>query len=300
MPRHNPEFPVYIVSKGRWRSRHTVRALDAMAVPYRVVIEESELEAYASVIARDKLLVLDPEYRRRYDTCDELGADKSRGSGPARNFVWDHAAASGAKWHWIADDNIKSFHRLNHNLKVPVADGTIFACMEDFVARYANVAMAGPNYFMFASRKSVLQPFTLNTRIFSCNLIRNDLPFRWRARFNEDADLSLRLLKAGWCTILFNAFLQYKLPTMTVRGGNTDTIYKDGTFPKAKMLVGLHPDVTKLVWRFKRWHHHVDYSRFKNNHLVRRADVEAPAIGTDDYGMTLRPATARERELAVG
>ncbi len=79
---------------------------------------------------------------------------------------------------------------------------------KDFVLRYENIAMAGPNYFMFAPRKRKHPPFSLNTRIYSCNLIRNDLPFRWRARYNEDTDLSLRMLKAGWCTVLFYVFLK--------------------------------------------------------------------------------------------
>ncbi len=47
------------------------------------------------------------------------------------------------------DDNINGFYRLNHNLKIQVSDGTIFQCMEDFVNRYNNISMAGPNYFMF-------------------------------------------------------------------------------------------------------------------------------------------------------
>lgn len=30
----------------------------------------------------------------------------------------------------------------------------------------------------------------------------------------------------------------------------------------------MHPDVSELVWRFRRWHHVVDYSPFKNNPLI--------------------------------
>jgi len=44
-------------------------------------------------------------------------------------------------------------------------------------------------------------------------LIRNDVPYRWRGRYNEDTDLSLRMLKDRWCTIQFNAFLQGKAAT---------------------------------------------------------------------------------------
>ena len=286
MPRKTPRHPVYIISKGRAEPRQTVRAFEKMGVPFKIVVEAGEFDAYAAVIDRANILVLDPAYQRDYDTFDDLDDAKPKGSGPARNFVWDHAVASGAERHWIVDDNIRFFCRLHKNFKIPVSDGTIFAVMEDFVERYTNVAIAGPNYFMFAPRKAKHYPFVLNTRIYSCNLILNDVPFRWRGRFNEDTDLSLRILKAGWCTILFNAYLQDKVTTLTMKGGNTDTIYVDGTLPKSRMLVEMHPDVTSLVWRFHRWHHHVDYSRFASNPLIRRTDIAIPT-GVDNRGMRL-------------
>lgn len=285
----NPKHPVYIVSKGRWESRLTSKALHRMGVPHHIVVEAQERVAYEQ--ARGPLatiLVLDPSYQERYETCDDLGDSKGRGPGPARNFAWDHSIAAGASWHWVMDDNISDFFRLNRNLRVKVGDGTILRCMEDFVERYENVAMAGPNYEMFALLKVAMPPFKTNTRIYSCNLIRNDTRYRWRARYNEDTDLSLRMLKDGWCTVLFNAFLQDKSVTQTMRGGNTDEFYaREGTLAKSQMQVRLHPDVSKLVKRWGRWHHHVDYSPFKRNRLRLRQGVEIPQ-GVDNYGMVLR------------
>jgi hypothetical protein len=266
-----------------------------MGTPYYIVVEEQEYKNYCAVIDPKRVLVLDKSYQRDYDTFDEIGDAKSRGPGPARNFVWDHSVAAGALWHWVMDDNINGFYRLNKNLKVPVSDGTILRCMEDFVLRYANVAMAGPNYFMFASRKSKMPPFITNTRIYSCNLIRNDTSFRWRGRYNEDTDLSLRMLKAGWCTILFNAFLQYKMPTQSVKGGNTADFYaREGTLLKSMMQVEMHPDVSKLVWRFGRFHHLVDYTPFKENKLIRRPQQKTPN-GINNYKMKLVRVARRER-----
>jgi hypothetical protein len=285
----NPQFPLYIVSKGRADTRLTSRALEAMGVPHFMVIERQEFDTYqAAVGPLCSLLTLPRKYQNDYETFDDLGFEKSKGPGAARNFAWDHSFANGAKWHWVMDDNIKGFYRLNENLKVPVSDGTIFRCMEDFCLRYLNVAMAGPNYFMFASRKSKMPPFVMNTRIYSCNLIRNDVGFRWRGRYNEDTDLSLRMLKGGWCTVQFNAFLQYKMTTQTVKGGNHADFYaKEGTLPKSRMQVRMHPDVSKIVYRFGRWHHHVDYSQWKTRALIRKPEV-ALAEGVDNYGMELK------------
>jgi hypothetical protein len=182
------------------------------------------------------------------------------------------------------DDNIRGFLRLNKNLKIPIADGTGLRLMEDFVERYENVAMAGPHYDYFAWRKAKLPPFMVNRRIYSCNLMRNDTPYRWRGRYNEDTDLSLRMLKDRWCTVLFYAFLQEKISTQVLKGGNTKEFYEiEGTLPKSQMQVTLHPDVSKLVQRYGRWHHDVDYSGFRHR-LKRREGLEIPS-GVNEFGM---------------
>ena len=284
----NPKYPLYIVSKKRADSRLTSKALEKMKVPYSVVIEESDYKDYSAVIDPKKLLILPERYFDEYDVFDNLGRTKSTGPGAARNFVWDHSISLGYKWHWVMDDNIQGFFRLNNNLKVPVGCGSIFRAMEDFCSRYTNISMAGPNYFMFAPRKTKQPPFIKNTRIYSCNLIRNDVPYRWRGRYNEDTDLSLRMLKDNWCTVQFNAFLQYKITTQVLRGGNSDAFYdKEGTLPKSQMLADMHPDVSEVVWKFGRWHHYVNYKPFKKTKLIRREDVDFPEV-VNNYGMKLK------------
>lgn len=273
----NPRFPVYIISKGRWKRRQTVRTLESMGVPYKIVVEPSEYSFYASVISSDNILVLPSDF-------SELG----QGSIPVRNWVWEHSASSGALWHWILDDNIESVERFNNNMKVRCETGTPFFVIEDFVLRYENIALCGMNYALFCPAMEARPPVRFNTRVYSCLLIRNDIPYRWRGRYNEDTDLSLRVLKDGWVTVLFNAFLIGKRATLTQGGGNTDTIYNTGDkrFAFAKSLVDQHPDVAKVTKKFNRWHHHVDYSRFAGNKLVRKAGVSVPK-GVNNYGMVL-------------
>lgn len=291
MPTRPPNYPLYIVSKGRAESRYTSRTLERMQVPYRIVIEEQEFSDYVAVIDRSKILVLDKQYQRDYDTFDDLGDSKSKGPGPARNFVWDHAIDAGFDWHWVMDDNIRHFFRFNNNSLVRVRTGAIFTAMEDFVLRYTNIGMAGPQYYMFVPRRYGyrLPPFVVNTRIYSCNFIRNELPFRWRGRYNEDTDLSLRILKARWATVQFNAFLQEKLATQLIKGGNTKEFYdKEGTRAKSEMQVAMHPDVSRIVWRFGRIHHHVNYRPFKCIKLQRSESASAALYESNEYGMTIQ------------
>lgn len=273
MNKSNPNYPVYIISKGRWGSRLTSKALDYMNVPYHIVIEPQEYENYASVIDKEKILIL---------PFSNLGL----GSIPARNWVWEHAISRGFERHWILDDNIDGFGRLNNNLKIKVSSGNIFRAAEDFVDRYENVAIAGFQYDFFVLRKVKIEPYKLNTRIYSSILIKNDLTYRWRGRYNEDTDLSIRALKDGWCTVLFYAFIAYKETTMTMKGGNTDELYQgDGRLKMAESLQEQHPDITKITWKWGRWQHSVDYSSFKKNKLIKK-DLPIKE-GIDNYNMEL-------------
>lgn len=273
----NPKHPIYIISKGRWESRFTSRSLEGMGTPYHIVIEPQEYEEYAAVIDPAKILVL---------PFSNLG----QGSIPARNWVWEYSIGEGHDYHWILDDNIDGFFRWYHNKRLAVSDGSIFYAAEDFVERYSNIALSGFQYWMFAVTSltnAIRKPFLLNTRVYSCILIRNDIPYRWRGRYNEDTDLSLRVLKDGWCTVLFYAFLARKIPTMTMKGGNTDELYQgDGRLLMAQSLQQQHPDVVTITRKWGRWQHQVDYRRFRNNQLIRKPGVVIPE-GVNNYGMKL-------------
>ncbi len=287
--RVNPRYPIYIPSRGRAESRLTVKALDAIGVPYHVVVEPAQYEQYAAVIPADRLLKLP------WDT-DGTGLVR------ARNWIWEHALTTGAERHWQLDDNIRAFRRLWNAKRIRVADGAVFAAIEDFADRYENLAQAGMHYNMFGTSETLyhggkMEPILFNTRIYSCTLNLNSLPFRYRGIYNDDTDLSLRILKAGWCTVIFRTFLCEKQRTMTVRGGNTP-IYQndmqrdgqavDGRLLMAQALAMQHPDVTKIVRKWGRWQHQVDYRPFRNNQLRRKPGVVIPE-GVNNYGLRLVP-----------
>ena len=279
-------YPIYIVSKGRYKNGLTWKALDKCAIEYFIVCEIHEASLYKEY-TNGSILVLPSKYLNNYDTCDNLGDRKSKGPGAARNFCIDHSLSMGFKRHWVMDDNLDAFHYLNKNEKYEVRANATFRAAEDFVDRYDNVPVAGFNYYSFCKKTDKVPPYVLNTRIYSCLLIENKSGYRWRGRYNEDTDLSLRVLKDGNCTIQFNAFLCGKVTTQRMRGGNSKEFYDgEGTLPKSEMIKELHPDVASVVWKFNRWHHHVDYKPFKKNRLNKIRDTSGmPKI--DNYGMTL-------------
>lgn len=286
-----PRYPIYIVSKGRFDKRLTANTLEAMGVKYFIVVSEFEFLEYDSKINHEygTVLVLPYKYIEEYDTCDDIPlGEKGVGPGAARNFCWDHSISLGATSHWVMDDNIHNFYRYNNGKRTLTTNPSIFAAAEDFVDRYENVPVSGFTYRFFCVPRPTRPAFVPNTRIYSCLLIRNDCKFRWRGRYNEDTDLSLRVLKSGDCTIQFNAFLQGKSATQTISGGNTDEFYAhEGTLPKSQMLVDLHPDVTKLVTRYGRDHHHVNYEVFYGNKLIKKEGLVI-SDGNNEYGMVLK------------
>ncbi len=288
----NPKHPVYIISKGRSESMLTSRSLARMKVPHYIAIEPQDEDLYEAAL--DKFNI------RPYVTL-LIAPFSNHGDGPgrARNWCWDHSITIGAEKHWVLDDNIADFYRLHKNKRVRVESGAIFRAAEDFVNRYENVPIAGFQYRFFIAPNSKYPPYVKNTRIYSTLLIDNTCKHRWRGRYNEDTDICLQVLKDGDCTIQFNSFLQGKAATQTVKGGNTEEFYhkegveegkwienvnSEGTRNKSQMLVDLHPDVATMVWRYKRWHHYVDYSSFKKNELRLKPDVKMPE-GNNNYGM---------------
>ena len=53
---------------------------------------------------------------------------------------------------------------------------------------------------------------------------------------------------------------------------------RGGTDDKSAMLVRVHPDVSRVVQKFGRTHHHVNYERFLGVKLRRRADFDPSTI----------------------
>jgi hypothetical protein len=266
-----PRYPIYVISKGRHDCCLTARFLVADGVPFRLVVEPQEVDLYAREFDRAIISAL---------PFSNLG----QGSYPARNWVWEDALEH--KRHWILDDNIGQVRRLYAGERIPCASGPAFAATEDFVDRYENIAIGGLNYQMFVTPTS--PPFRSNVHVYSCLLIRNDLPYRWRLRYNEDTDLCLQVLSDGWCTVLVNLFMIDKKTTMTMKGGNEDLYQGDGRLKMARSLEKVWPKYVSVDRRYGRAAHVVHWGRFETA-LKLRDNVELDQLPkVDEYGLTLK------------
>lgn len=275
------KYPIYIPTKGRFESRKTVKALLEMGADFRVVIEPQELQLYSTILNENQIIVL--PYSKPNESSQLV---------TTRNWIKEHSILEGHQRHWQLDDNIKAFYRMNNNKRNKVLSPIIFKCVEDFVDRYTNIAMAGINYMNYAIPDG-RPPYFLNSRVYSMSLVNNELPYKWRGIYNDDTDICLRMLKDGYCTINFNAFSGDKDATMVTKGGNTP-IYTTGDLRSnfVDSLIEQHSDVVKKVWRFERWHHEVNYKSFEKNKLIRKENLILENK-INNYGMKLIPTNLK-------
>jgi len=246
-------YPIYVISKGRaLLKKHTAAFLEADGLDYNIVIEPQEREEYEKRFGSKRLLIL---------PFSNLG----QGSIPARNFCWEHSIQNGHSRHWILDDNIGAMNKFIDGKRKKCNSLLGFNAAERFTEKFSNIAITGITYRFFVAWG--VPPFWLNCHAYSCLLIKNDLPFRWRGRYNEDTDLCLQALTNNWCTVNINAYCMDKAATMTCKGGNTDVLYKDnGRLKMARSLElqwANHPGLVKTTFKWDRPQHHVDWKRFK-------------------------------------
>lgn len=273
--KYKPQYPVYIISKGRYENCLTAKCFINDKVNFKIVVEPQEQEEYAKKYNKKRILVL---------PFSNLGL----GGMPARNWIWKYSESLGYKRHWIFDDNIKSFGRLNKGKRIPCNSNIGMKVIEDFTDRYENIAISGFNYRFFVPNDK-LTPFTLNCHVYSALLIFNDMTHRWRMKYNEDTDLCLQVLTNNLCTVLFHAFFCDKMATMTMKGGNTNQLYKkDGRLKMARSLEAMWPQYVKTKWRFGRPQHVVknSWKDFKNP-LIRRKDINWSKLKSKQYEIKL-------------
>jgi hypothetical protein len=271
---HEPKYPVYVPSKGRWHACQTVKFLLKDGCPFSLVVEPQEAARYRASFPTAPLLVL---------------PFQNQGSViPARNWIKEHATSLGYERHWQLDDNIALIKRRWYGKRVPCKAGIALRVTEEFVDRYQNIAVAGLNYEMFLPNGQWFPPFQLNCHVYSCTLVLNSLPYGWRIAYNDDTDLCLHVIADGWCTVLMNCFLCQKMRTMVVTGGNTTALYQgDGRLKMARELQRIWPGVVETKRRFRR-PQHVVHKAWKDfdTQLILKPGVEIPQ-GTNEFGMEM-------------
>ena len=212
------KYPIYIPSKGRPDKCLTAKTLSGDGVPFHLVVEPQEAKEYAASYGDKNVLT--------------LPFSNTGSAVAARNWIKEHATQAGHKRHWQLDDDIRGFYAWTKDSRKPCTPSYALPHCEEFVDRYSNVAIAGLKSHLFGS--TIKHPFTTNCQAFTCVLVLNELPYRWRGTHGHDTDFSLQALVGGWCTILFYAF-QFEWASVT-SGGNSDVYEGDGRLYRTREL----------------------------------------------------------------
>jgi len=273
------KYPIFIPSKDRYNNCLTPKYLIKDNIDFKIVVEPVQYNKYAEKFNKKYLLVL-PRNNMKL-----LGS---------RNWIMEYSIKQGDKRHWQLDDNIRGFKRLYKSIRIRVNGYYALKFVEDITDNYKNIGISGMNYEMFVTPKTK-SVIVVNHHIYSCSLINNEIPYRWRLIYNDDTDLCIQILKGNWCTLYTNVFSACKIRTMTMKGGNTDQLYQDkGRFKMAKSLEMLHPDIVKTKWRFGRPQHVVNWEVFKQ----RLIPVDNPKkIGLNNYGKLIAVGKIKNKQL---
>ena len=248
------KYPIYIISKGRAYNPLTAKLFEKANIDYLIAVEPQEKDEYVKALGKKRVLVL---------PFSNLGL----GSYPARNFCWEHAKERGHKYHWLFDDNFLMFKKWVNSKRVRIENISDAIKYVELNADKTNVDITGferPEFCCKVPKK----PFKYNCHVYSAMLIKNDLPYRWRLKYNEDVDLCLQVLHNGGTTSSCVYYMAKKTDTgQKMKGGNQTELYKGNAkekkILKAKMLEAVWPQYTKTVIRFNRPHHFIKKKKFK-------------------------------------
>jgi hypothetical protein len=257
------KYPVYIISKGRHDRAFTADYFVKDNIDFKIVVEPQEADLYRQKYG-NKVAVL---------PFSNLGM----GSTPARNWCWEDSIKNGHERHWIFDDNIRGMYRLHKGKRIHCNCKWGLYVVEQFTDRYINIGLSGFNYTMFVTDKTKY-PYYLNTHLYSALLIKNDMPYKWRLKYNEDTDLNLQVLTNKLCIVAFNAINVHKMRTMTMKGGNSSQLYKDdGRLKMARTLEAMWPKYVKVVYKFGRPQHSVNWKVFTHK-LKRKPNLDIQPV----------------------
>ena len=254
MANKSNNYPIYIISKGRFDKTLTADIFLKNSIPFKIAVEPQEYDSYCNKLGSENVLKL---------PFSNLGL----GSYPARNFCWEDAKLKGYEYHWLFDDNIQYFGKWinGKRKKAPsVVDALIYV---EYFIKKNKITIGGfeePNFVVKPPKK----PFKTNCHVYSAMLIKNEIPYRWRLKYNEDVDLCLQVLHNGGSTASCVYYMADKVSTaVKQKGGNQTELYQgnkaEKNLLKAKMLEAVWPQYAKTVIRFNRHHHFVNWKAFK-------------------------------------
>ena len=184
------KYPVFIPTKGRYKTPQTINMFKKHNVDFKIVIEKQEFNEYLKIVDKSQILVV---------------PHQNKGLTVTRNWIWDYAEDMGYEKFWTFDDNIGRVYRWNRNTRFQCKDGMYLKVIEDFADRYKNLPIIGMNYMGFCKSSDPIPVYYPNTRVYSNMLLTtkarlsNGEKLRNKLFYNDDTDLCLRVMNTNKC-----------------------------------------------------------------------------------------------------
>ena len=265
---------IYIISKGRPECL-TARTLTELNYPGEWFIvcgnNDETLDIYKKRWGEDRVIVFDwYEEIKETDTLDNFGFDRMpSGAVPVRNAVIRISRERGEKRHWQLEDDYRSFRLTDIDLvhKSKIEDGAKLQWWMCRIAKFAEQCNIPNCGFSLGTLESVpenaLKP---GTRVFNThNQSSTGLATRWRGRLNDDLINAIETHRLGQKTEYTFKFMCLEMPPSQQEEGGLSDIYKtEGTVRKSAYPILLAPNATRLVIKFGRYHHRVDWNKIRS------------------------------------
>lgn len=232
-PTGAPNFPVFVVSRGRAGVASTPKLLEQSQVPYALWVEPQEVQAY----------------REAYPKCVQVLAlpESGRGIAYSRQQLLQFCRKKKFGKYWQLDDNLLGFFTVKGGRQAETTASEVLRGVEREGAG-PRVALAGPEYRQYAwdPKGGTVR----NTRVYCCTLTRTDTGIDYREALagKEDVDFVIQHLVAGWETLLTKTLSMGKVAMGKNRQGGLTEYYRTGGHSKvARKLHEAWPDLTKVV-----------------------------------------------------
>lgn len=264
---------IYIISKGRPQCT-TAQTLTRMNYPGQWFIvcgtNDDTLPEYKEKWG-DHVLVFDWEDEiTRTDTLDNFGFETMpSGAVPVRNATIRISGERGERRHWQFDDDYDHFLLTNANLhkkKSLMEDAAKFEWWLCRIAKFADeCGLPNVGFALTTIESAPVAAKKFGTRVFNAHCQSSTgLATRWRSRLNDDLINAIETHRLGQKTEMYFKFLSLHMkPSQQEKGGLTDIYKREGTVRKSAYPILLAPNAAKLVIKFGRYHHQVEWTKIK-------------------------------------
>ena len=261
---------MYIISKGRPECR-TAQTLTKMRYPGEWFIvcgtNDETIQEYRDNWGEHVLAFDWAKEVERTDTLDNFGFETmASGACPVRNATRRISWERGELRHWQFDDDYTGFVHidLERRKNVKFDDGREFEDWLCSIAEFGHAAGMRNIGFPPTSETFPDHALTFGPRVFNAHNLPSDprLFIPWVGRMNDDTINAINCWRTPGAYEMSVRCMGMNMPPTQSEKGGLSALYKaEGTVRKSAYPVLVAPSAAKLVVRFGRYHHRIDWKR---------------------------------------